>query len=594
MDVESQEVVANADAVELAEVKAEAHDGTVRVHMKAKLHLTRLTILKPCFLLVNLNILGRPVMRKLHFWWWCRGCRYNYKYYKHGSVRTIGKKLCPCQKCTCRHGTWYCKNQRRSVEDLSTLERGIYVAALIHLKNEGRTPGLPQDLTTPTIMQFFNHHGTFGGDAHWNPHFLPWHREYLRHLEAEMMESWREIQSSAALRTWAIDLFAEQGITISASDITNNCVALPYWAWEHDSGLVANTRKFSETSTFGGGGGGSGNNHCVMDGMAGWTADLNTYDWRIVGDCLKRSYSMGGTVNTYDLTDWANHLTINGYCSFANSAEAGIHYAPHTYVQQTMGSVPTAGREFLFYLHHNNIDRLWHEWQQYSPANTYDYSDCGSSKGLHSPMPPFDGTTYPEATPDDVISHKMWKHTCKPPVYGPIIAWPAHLTVAAAWPVLWSVSLRTSRTCYGAEWVPHGKKCSLIGSGGVLTWNITVALAKIFEAGLGGKIPSAGKLQSAAKLDEMFNPAAWRAFGFNEEQTQHLRNARSASKLSSADKLRWAPFFKEDSRRELFGGMPEEWISEGGLDALLQEARKLHADTCSSDFRADSFFDITV
>ena len=41
-----------------------------------------------------------------------------------------------------RHGSWYCKNQRRSLEDMSTLERGIYVVSLIHLKNEGRTAGM--------------------------------------------------------------------------------------------------------------------------------------------------------------------------------------------------------------------------------------------------------------------------------------------------------------------------------------------------------------------------------------------------------------------------------------------------------------------
>ena len=78
-------------------------------------------------------------------------------------------------------------------------------------------PGTAQDMASIDIMKFMNYHGTFGSHAHWNPHFLAWHREYLRHWEEMMMESWESIQNDgttpyapAGLHQWAIALFAEQ------------------------------------------------------------------------------------------------------------------------------------------------------------------------------------------------------------------------------------------------------------------------------------------------------------------------------------------------------------------------------------------------
>ena len=188
--------------------------------------------------------------------------------------------------------------------------------------------------------------------------------------------------AGASCRLQSHNMLVYQGIVVTAADIKSNCIALPYWAWEHDAGKTASGRAFSEPSTLGSSGWGQSGN-CVADGLSKWTGVEADADWLIAGTpkCLKRSYNPAGTVNTFDLSQWASMLTISGYCSFANSAEGGIHYAPHTYVSGTMGSVSTAGREHLFYLHHNNIDRLWSEWQEYAPGNKFDYDDCGTSKG---------------------------------------------------------------------------------------------------------------------------------------------------------------------------------------------------------------------
>lgn len=48
--------------------------------------------------------------------------------------------------------------------------------------------------------------------------------------------------------------------------------------------------------------------------------------------------------------------------SFSSSLEGTPHGVVHVAVGGWMGSVPTAGQDPIFWLHHANIDRLWHAW----------------------------------------------------------------------------------------------------------------------------------------------------------------------------------------------------------------------------------------
>jgi hypothetical protein len=373
----------------------------------------------------------------------------------------------------------------------------------------------------------------------------------------------------SGLHAWALELFANQSITISPADIANNCLALPYWAWEHDAGLPAATRKFAEPSTFGTSGA------CVTDGMAKFGNEVST-NWRIAGSptCLKRSYNILGNVNAGSVAMWANAMNDVGFCNFRFTAEGSLHVIPHGYVSGTMGSIGTAGREFLFYLHHNNVDRLWHEWQQVSPANKYDFSNCGvSGRGLNDPMPPFDGVVYPEATPNDVINHAVYKHKCKPSLYGPIISIPA-----AFQKTMFQIgSLKTSRTCYGAEFVAHGKKCSLIPTL-PLSASLVERLSKVFKAGLGKRVPTREVFLTRAEQDQMFNASMWSMFGFSSDEVNRIRAELTTNHLSKEETDRWAPFFQPGSQRELVGGLPADWVNEGHLDQLVSDAEKVLND----------------
>ncbi|MCA1731743.1 MAG: tyrosinase family protein, partial [Actinobacteria bacterium] len=52
---------------------------------------------------------------------------------------------------------------------------------------------------------------------------------------------------------------------------------------------------------------------------------------------------------------------------FSNRLE-NVHNDVHVWVGGTMGQVPTAGYDPLFYAHHSMIDRLWYLWQLRHPG----------------------------------------------------------------------------------------------------------------------------------------------------------------------------------------------------------------------------------
>ena len=112
---------------------------------------------------------------------------------------------------------------------------------------------------------------------------------------------------------------------------------------------------------------------------------------------------------------------------------------------------------------------------------------------VNDPMPPFDGTTYAEATPADVLDQSnYWKHKCVRPKWGPFFVSKLKATQAQAThlqqrtleavPLAWPVALRTSRTCYGADYVPHGRKCKFVVDGWLShAHQVKMKLAKVLH-----------------------------------------------------------------------------------------------------------------
>lgn len=71
------------------------------------------------------------------------------------------------------------------------------------------------------------------------------------------------------------------------------------------------------------------------------------------------------------------------FSSFSSLLYGNPHSAVHGQIGGNMGSVPTAARDPVFYLHHCNIDRYW---------------ECWSRKGGSNPGAPWPGQTFPFRT----------------------------------------------------------------------------------------------------------------------------------------------------------------------------------------------------
>jgi tyrosinase len=59
---------------------------------------------------------------------------------------------------------------------------------------------------------------------------------------------------------------------------------------------------------------------------------------------------------------------LNDFTSFTSQLQ-GVHNGVHVWVGGSMGAVPTAPADPIFWMHHANIDRLWWQWQT-SPQGT--------------------------------------------------------------------------------------------------------------------------------------------------------------------------------------------------------------------------------
>ncbi|MDX1479051.1 MAG: tyrosinase family protein [Saprospiraceae bacterium] len=140
---------------------------------------------------------------------------------------------------------------------------------------------------------------------HGNPRFLPWHRIYLLRLE-ELLQ------------------------------MVDPTVCLPYWRSSDEQAFPAWLTGFTPTVNL------SSGSHTVTRNI--------------------------GAFSTLPNTAAVNAAMSNGtYNSFASALE-GIHDSGHVWVGGSMGLVPTAPCDPIFWMHHCEIDRIWAEWQAANPG----------------------------------------------------------------------------------------------------------------------------------------------------------------------------------------------------------------------------------
>ena len=80
-------------------------------------------------------------------------------------------------------------------------------------------------------------------------------------------------------------------------------------------------------------------------------------------------------------------LLIPDWSTFVRNFEDGPHNRVHGWVGGTMNDIFVSPADPLFWLHHAEVDRIWHRWQQSHP---------GVSTGISGPAAVLD--PWPERT----------------------------------------------------------------------------------------------------------------------------------------------------------------------------------------------------
>ncbi|CAE6523734.1 unnamed protein product [Rhizoctonia solani] len=188
-------------------------------------------------------------------------------------------------------------------------------------------------------------HDNVFGSVHYVANFLPWHRWflYLRRLD-----------------------LADCGYT----------GPVPYWDWTIDSGKLATSNIWDPTTGFGGNGNTRTSAHCVENGP--YANFQLTYPSR---HCLARRFNSGNPRSTsigtmqgslYSQSAVDTIMRRTDYINFSNDIEEDVHDAVHNVVAGDMAAA-FSPNDALFFLHHQQIDRLWAQWQGRNDTRLQDY-----------------------------------------------------------------------------------------------------------------------------------------------------------------------------------------------------------------------------
>ena len=148
-------------------------------------------------------------------------------------------------------------------------------------------------------------HSNAAHQMHANPRFLPWHRIYLLRMEELLMA-------------------------------VEPTVCIPYW-------------KSSEEQAF-------------PSWLVGFTPTVN-----LIGGPHTVTRNIGMFAFLPNVAAVAAAMANATFNSFAQAIE-GVHNSGHVWVGGSMGVIPTAPADPIFWMHHAEIDRIWSVWQTANPG----------------------------------------------------------------------------------------------------------------------------------------------------------------------------------------------------------------------------------
>jgi tyrosinase len=252
---------------------------------------------------------------------------------------------------------------RKSILSLSSTEKSKLVNALLELKKKGRYDQYVHwhhHVMVPTALPHEPRDANYRNGAHRGPAFLPWHREFLMQLEADL----RQIEPTAFI---------------------------PYWDWSQDAKLADPRTAPVWGSDFMGGDGKEADQWRVQDGpfahAAGRWPVPALPDDGLPGPGLKRQFGrMLPTLPTeddlmlamrevfYDTPDYNQtpftvgfRNRIEGWVTQRGDARvkasgSQLHNRVHLWVGGNMAPM-TSPNDPVFFLHHCFVDKVWADWQ---------------------------------------------------------------------------------------------------------------------------------------------------------------------------------------------------------------------------------------
>ncbi|MER6678547.1 tyrosinase family protein [Streptomyces sp. NPDC000983] len=269
---------------------------------------------------------------------------------------------------------------RRNQEFLTEPEKKQYSQAIVAMKRLG------------LYDQYVVQHSEIAYYGHGGPSFLPWHREFLRRFEKDLL-------------------------------FVDPMVPLLYWDWSTD-----HTSIWSDA--FMGGNGRSGDHKVTSGPFAFDNGAWPCLTIDIAQNYLTREFGVHApnlptasdvtaclAATPYDTAPW----NTTSLPSFRNGLEGGIAPYIHNRVHEWVGGHMrplSSPNDPVFFLHHANTDRLWAEWQYSHPDLTFEPQSGGpSGQNEADSMDPWG----PPTTIASVLDHQALDYlydTEKPPAQG--------------------------------------------------------------------------------------------------------------------------------------------------------------------------------
>jgi len=248
---------------------------------------------------------------------------------------------------------------RKNATSLSEQEKEAFVEGLLALKKEGRYDEYVHwhhAVMTPSVWPFEPRDAFYRNAAHRGPSFLPWHREFLLQVEADL----RAIDSS---------------------------IAIPYWDWTADAAMPDPSASPIWDEQFLGGNGVEADDWRVASGPFAYSKG----NWPIPeghdGPALRRQFGVSAPTLpiTEDLAlalgeifyDTPNFNSGPFTIGFRNRLEGWVtqrgdsrvktagsqlHNRVHVWVGGSM-LLMTSPNDPVFFLHHCFLDKVWADWQ---------------------------------------------------------------------------------------------------------------------------------------------------------------------------------------------------------------------------------------